>query len=124
MKPPKPPSTPGPPDRLKPNGVALALDVPDELVELIARRVADLLPARDTTLERLLTVDALADLLGTSPDWVRRHQAELGGYRLSDGGGRNPVRFRMSVVEKFLADRQLVAPARASGRADPDWALG
>lgn len=100
----------------------------DEQLDEIAGRVAALLPFREAaTPERLLTVDDLAEMLGTSADWVRRHQAELGGYRLSDGGGRNPVRFRLSVVERFLAERQLRPPAKAPAngwREDPDWALG
>jgi len=36
------------------------------------------------------------------------------------------VRFRLSVVERFLAERQLRPPAKASAngwRDDPDWAL-
>ena len=105
----------------------LAIVLTDAQVDELAARVAALLPARDAaTREQLLTVDDLAEMLGTSADWFRRHQAELGGYRLSDGGGRNPVRFRASVVERFLADRQLRPPAKASAngwRDDPDWAL-
>jgi hypothetical protein len=76
--------------------------------------------------ERLLTVDELAVMLATTPEWVRRHQAELGGYRLSEGGGRNPIRFRLSDVERFLAERRLRPPviAGATGwRDDPDWAV-
>jgi CO/xanthine dehydrogenase Mo-binding subunit len=104
------------------NVVALTVALGEEQLAELAARVSELLPSQAP--ERLLTVDELAEMLGTSQDWVRRHQAELGGYRLSDGGGRNPVRFRMSVVEKFLADRQLVAPARAAWREDPDWSMG
>ncbi len=108
----------------------IAITLTDEQLDEIARRVAALLPARQpATPERLLTVDELVEPLGTSADWVRRHQAELGGYRLSDGGGRNPIRFRMAEVERFLAERRLRPPARvkasANGwREDPDWALG
>jgi hypothetical protein len=93
---------------------------------VIARRVLELLPARE--LERLLTVEELAELLGTSAEWVRRHQAALGGYRLSDGDGRNPIRFRAGDVERFLERRRLTPPpSRSAGsrnwRGDPLWLL-
>jgi hypothetical protein len=101
----------------------VAIVLSDEQLDEIAARVAALLPAREAP-DRLLTVVEMAEMLGTSVDWVRRHQAALGGYRLSDGGGRNPVRFRVSVVERFLADRQLTPPARNGWREDPDWSMG
>jgi hypothetical protein len=105
--------------------IELAVTLTDEQLEQLAARVAELLPATvQAPPESLLTVDALAELLGTSPDWVRRHQAQLGAFRLSEGGGRNPIRFRASNVERFLAERRLTPPARASWREDPDWALG
>ena len=107
-----------------PNGATLTLQLSPEQLQQLAELVASLLPAREAPApERLLTVDDLAELLGTSADWVRRHQAALGGYRLSDGGGRNPVRFRASVVERFLADRQLTPPARNGWREDLDWSM-
>jgi hypothetical protein len=102
----------------------LTIEFTDEQLDDLAARVLKLQPERD--LERLLTVDQLADFLQTSTDWVRYHQAELGGYRLSDAGGRNPIRFRASDVEKFLAKRRLTpAPrARSDDLRDPDWSLG
>ena len=108
--------------------MTVSLELSPEQVEVIAERVAVLLAERQTPcdVELLLTVGQLADILATTPEWVRRHQAELGGYRLSDGGGRNPIRFRASEVERFLAARRLRPPARASvdgWRNDPDWAL-
>jgi hypothetical protein len=106
--------------------MSLTFEFTDEQVDELAARVARLLPERD--LERLLTVDQLADFLQTSTDWVRYHQAELGGYRLSGkGSGRNPIRFRVSDVEKFLAERRLSPPARSGSgfsRGDPNWAMG
>jgi hypothetical protein len=101
-----------------------------ELVEFVVECAAELLAERQqqngAAAEPLLTVDQLAQTLATTPEWVRRHQAELGAFRLSDGGGRNPIRFRESEVERFLAARRLRPPARASARGwrdDPDWAL-
>ena len=78
--------------------------------------------------ERLLTVDELANMFGTTPEWVRRHKAELGAYRLSAGGGRSPIRFRASDVERFLSKRRLRPPAGPAGgagnwREDQDWAM-
>jgi hypothetical protein len=109
----------------------ITLDVSSELVELVAERAARLVADReqhDGAPEPLLTVDRLAETLATTPEWVRRHQAELGAFRLSDGGGRNPIRFRASEVERFLAERRLKPPpAKLSARGwrdDPDWALG
>src|ERR1035438_5801948 len=102
-----------------------SIELGEEQLAHLAAKVAELLPAREPTVpEQLLTVDHVAELLGTSPDWVRRHQSELGAYRLSDGGGRNPLRFRASDVERFLAKRRLTPPARASWRDDPDWSMG
>ena len=108
------------------SGIMLTLKLSDEQLGAIAARVAGVLAERHAPaeLERLLTVDELAEALATTPEWVRRHQAELGAFRLSDGGGRNPIRFRVSDVERFLAERQLRPPARAGDwRTDPDWAL-
>jgi hypothetical protein len=106
-------------------------ELTSELVELVAERAAELLTERQQQIraaaEPLLTVDQLAQTLATTPEWVRRHQAELGAFRLSDGGGRNPIRFRESEVERFLAACRLRPPSRTSARGwrdDPDWALG
>jgi AcrR family transcriptional regulator len=108
----------------------LTIDISSELVEQVAERAAQLLAKHrqpSGAPESLLTVDQLAAILATTPEWVRRHQAELGAFRLSDGGGRNPIRFRASDVERFLAARRLKPRAKASARGwrdDPDWALG
>jgi hypothetical protein len=104
----------------------VTINLGDEQLQAIAERVAALLPTPETVpFERLLTVDELAEHLNVAPDWVRRHQAELGAFRLTDGGGRNPIRFRVGDVERFLAARRLTPPAKASGswRDDPDWAV-
>jgi hypothetical protein len=108
----------------------LTLNISSELMERIAERAAHLVAERrqeQVAPEALLTVEQLADILATTPEWVRRHQAELGAFRLSEGGGRNPIRFRASDVEQFLAARRLKRPpsaARSRWRDDPDWALG
>jgi hypothetical protein len=114
--------------------MSLHVDLPDELIEAIAEQAAEraaaILAQRQgaAELERLPTVDQLAAHLGVDPEWVRRHQTELGAYRLSDGGGRNPIRFRRSRVEAFLEARRLrVPPGRRNGgdwRSDPSWADG
>jgi hypothetical protein len=100
----------------------------DQLAALEERITASVLErVLSAAPDRLLTVDELAEMLATTPEWVRRHQAELGGYRLSDGGGRNPIRFRLADVERFLASRRLRPPVRAAAggwRQDPSWALG
>lgn len=105
--------------------ITLALELSPEQVDVIAGRVAELLAEQQATeLERLLTVDELAVRLATTSEWVRRHQAGLGAFRLSDGGGRNPIRFRPSDVERFLSKRRLRPPGRAGDwRTDPDWAV-
>jgi hypothetical protein len=107
---------------------AVTIDVSAELVAVVTERAAMLVADRQQSrFEPLVTVDQLATALATTPEWVRRHQAELGAFRLSDGGGRNPIRFRVSDVERFLAVRRLkpaAAKSTARGwRADPDWAL-
>jgi hypothetical protein len=106
---------------------ALTLDVSPELIEQVVERATQLVAERSRPPEPLLTVEQLADTLATAPEWVRRHQAELGAFRLSDGGGRNPIRFRASEVERFLAARRLRPPAKVGAgqwRDDAEWALG
>ncbi len=104
---------------------ALLEDASAEDLAVLAQRLAPHLPApREADAEALLTVGELAAFLHVDPEWVRRHQAKLGAFRLSDGGGRNPVRFRRSDVERFLRERRLDPPeSRGSWRDDPDWAV-
>lgn len=105
---------------------ALLAELSEQDIARLAEVLAPYLSSRQAP-EPLLTVDELAERLKVSPDWVRRHQAELGGYRLSDGGGRNPVRFRESEVESYLSKRRMRPPVKAGRnrwREDPDWALG
>jgi hypothetical protein len=77
--------------------------------------------------DRLMLVIEVAEYLRTSEAWVPRHQAELGGFKLSDGGGRNPIRFRREDVDRFLEQRRLTPPpaplAPGHWRSDPEWAV-
>jgi hypothetical protein len=122
------PSSPASANGGSPNATShITLNLPSELVDAIVERAAVLVAARQgaEAAERLWTVDELAAYLAVDSVWVRRHQAELGGFRLSDGGGRNPIRFRRADVERFLAKRRLELPAgsRTDWRSDPDWAM-
>jgi hypothetical protein len=90
----------------------------DRIVERVLERM------RAAEIEKLLTVSEVAQMFGVDEVWVRRHQRELGGYKLSEGAGRSPLRFRASVVEKFLSRHQLKTPTTArSWREDERWAL-
>jgi hypothetical protein len=105
---------------------SLSIDLPPGVVEIIVERTAALIASRQPPVpERLITTSQLAEHLQVTTDWVRRHQAVLGAFRLSDGGGRNPIRFRLSDVERFLSQRRLTPPAKAAKggwREDPEWA--
>src|ERR1700729_1696871 len=93
--------------------IELTVKLTDEQVAQIAEGAATVLAERASAApppERLLTVDELAEMLAVAPEWVRRHQAELGAFRLSSGGGRNPIRFRRAEVERFLSERRLKLP--------------
>jgi hypothetical protein len=110
--------------------IELTIRLTDEQLVQIAGRTAELLPERSPAAvarEPLLTVGELAEMLAVTPDWVRRHQAALGAFRLSEGGGRNPIRFRASDVERFLAERRLKPRQYAQPgdwRKDENWCLG
>jgi hypothetical protein len=110
--------------------IELTVTLTDEQLAKIAEGAATVLaerPSAAVPTERLLTVDELAETLAVAPEWVRRHQAELGAFRLSAGGGRNPIRFRAAEVERFLSERRLKLPCGESIRGwrnDPNWVLG
>jgi hypothetical protein len=95
--------------------IELTVRLTDEQLTQIAERTAELLPGRlpaAVTPEPLLTVDELAEMLAVT---------------LSEGGGRNPIRFRPSDVERFLAERRLKPRQYArpgDWRKDEDWCLG
>jgi hypothetical protein len=70
--------------------IELTVRLTEEQLTQIAERTAELLPERSPAAvarEPLLTVGELAEMLAVAPDWVRRHQADLGAFRLSEGGG-------------------------------------
>lgn len=75
----------------------------DEDIELIARRVAQLI---DSSHPRALPqyVDAadLAQMLGIDRDWIYAHARELGAIRLGGPNGR--LRFDVRQVSEALAD--------------------
>jgi Helix-turn-helix domain len=110
--------------------IELTVRLTDEQLGEIAERAATLRPEHPSAAaapERLLTVGELAEMFAVTPEWVRRHQADLGAFRLSEGGGRNPIRFRASDVERFLAERRLKPRRRVGGgnwREDKEWCLG
>jgi|GEM_PF-6405580 len=110
--------------------IELTVKLTDEQLAQIAEGAATVLAEHTSAAaspERLLTVDELAEMLAVAPEWVRRHQADLGAFRLSEGGGRNPIRFRVSDVERFLAVRRLKPrqyARRGDWRKDEDWCLG
>ena len=88
-----------------------------QLEDRIAARVLERVKAAE--LERLHTVSEIAAMFNVDETWVRRHQRQLGGYQLGNGHGRSPLRFKASVVQRFLDRHQLKPPASAG-----DWALG
>jgi excisionase family DNA binding protein len=68
------------------NGIgSLALEIPNELIETLAQRVAATVLERleDTSNRRWLTVDQAADYIGRSPDAIRGlvKRRELTGYK-------------------------------------------
>lgn len=95
------------------------------LEQRIVERVLESVAAKPV--ERLLTVSELADMLGTSEEWCRRNQAHLGAFKLTDGAGRAPIRFRLRDVEAYLTTRRLRPPvtlgANGGWRSDPDWSV-
>jgi hypothetical protein len=74
--------------------IELTVRLTEEQLTQIAERTAELLPGRlpaAVTPEPLLTVDELAEMLSVTPDWVRRHQADLGAKAAAgtrSGSGR------------------------------------
>lgn len=86
----------------------------EELADLLADRLADRLqgvPAANATAPALVDVKTLAATLGVSPDFVREHAGELGGFRIADAA-RSPWRFDVNQARDRMA-------ARTSGKRSP-----
>jgi hypothetical protein len=110
----------------------MEIQINDQAVEQIARRVAELLAAENAQAPaRMVDAATLARELGVERDWVYEHADQLGVVRL--GGPKGRLRFDRSGVAARLGlitdrgpkrtptrmpqGRQLKSPARSSGRA-------
>ena len=69
-----------------------------------------------TSIEPLLTAEAVADRLKVSRDWVWDHSSRRLPYlpviRMSDGA----LRYRASQIEEFLSERERVSNLRRKRR--------
>lgn len=83
---------------------------PEEL-DTLAARIADVLGPQHPTRLPLLTVDQVAARLNVAPDFVYRHQAELGAVRLGPGP-KAPLRFEPEAVEGFLRRADPPVPSK------------
>jgi hypothetical protein len=100
--------------------VTLALPFPDELIEAIAARVADLVLERVPTPAaeepwRLLTVDEAAERLGRSTRWVRDHKGEIGWVRL-DG---RALAFELDDLRAFAREHRIACRPLALDKNTP-----
>lgn len=59
---------------------------------------------------RVITTAQAADLLAVTPEYVRDHAAELGGYRLPPGGPRAALRFDPDHIRAVVEARRLGQP--------------
>jgi len=62
-------------------------------------------------MEPALTVEQVAQMLGTSPETVKvlARRGELVGFKTGRGGKTSPWRFRPAQVDAFIAGRELRA---------------
>lgn len=91
------------------------LRIPDEALEAVAARVAELvveaLPARSAEEPwRLLTVEAAAARLGRSTRWVRDRKDAIGWVRL-DGGA---LAFELEDVRRYARERRIACEPLAA----------
>jgi len=110
----------------------MEIQINDQAVERIARRVAELLTAEKAQApSRMVDAATLARELGVERDWVYEHAKELGAVRL--GGPRGRLRFdRHGVTDRLGVargprttrtpggvpqGRQVKSSARSNGRA-------
>jgi hypothetical protein len=82
---------------------------PDAIVEVIARRVAELIADEVREPLGLLDTPTVARMLAVSEVWVRDHAAELGAIRVGDGP-KGALRFDARRVRAALEHRRLDRP--------------
>jgi hypothetical protein len=91
----------------------MTLDPAD--IEQIARRVADLIAAKQTQpLGRFVDAAQLAEVLGVERDWIYANANTLGAIRL--GGPRGRLRFDLQRVREAWPAPEANKPRRAPGR--------
>ena len=97
--------------------MSLFLAVPDELVERIAQRAAEMVldTLRTTAPDELVDAASVAAALGCSRDWVYEHADELGGRRIGDGA-RPRLRFDLHTALAAWQPSSTESPARATPR--------
>ncbi len=105
------------------------MDLDDETIERIARRVAELLSAEregraDAPARPVRLVDAatLAARLGVRREWVYRHARQLGAVRL--GGPRGRLRFDLDLALSQRPSEPGAGGAGGSGAGGRSSGLG
>jgi hypothetical protein len=97
--------------------MSLTLDLPDELVERIAERAADLvlekMRAEQAAPSQLVDAQTVADALGVSRDYIYDHADELGGVKV--GNGDRP-RWRFNLADALVAWQPAEPPTRTAPR--------
>jgi hypothetical protein len=95
--------------------MTLTLELPDELVEQIAQRAAELAleKLRATAPAELVDAATVAAALGCSRDWVYEHADELGGRRIGDGA-RPRLRFDLAQALEAWQPSTAEQPTRAT----------
>ena len=93
----------------------LAFPIPEELVEAVAERVAELVvekmpaPAAEEPW-RVYTVDQVAAKLGRSTRWVRDRKDLIGWVKLDDGA----FAFELEDVRRFARERRIACAPLAA----------
>ncbi|MEW6777965.1 MAG: hypothetical protein AB1405_16830 [Bdellovibrionota bacterium] len=67
-------------------------------------------PASQST--KYITCEQVAERIGMSPRWVRRHVEELGGFYMTD----NALRFDPVKLEEYIKRRQAMGDLGRGGR--------
>jgi hypothetical protein len=68
----------------------------------IARRVAELIQTNHNDIPQFAGTEAIAAMLSVTPEYVREHWRELGGFRLPSDGGQGRLRFDLAEVGRRL----------------------